>query len=137
MTVQSSSMVRRLLRIFCVVGLVVLLGTAVVGQFWGFVLVIPDIHVSWDSTGLQLGYGSFNMWMAERFPDGPWSVQDPFSGLPEFSRTHARGHTYSGVFLPWWLVLSTWCLLTIIILRMTRRRKVGTAFPIEPTAKPR
>jgi hypothetical protein len=116
-------MFRRFLRIFCVVGLVLMLGTAVVGQFWAFGSYRPLVHIAVEPAGVTLAY----------LP--PPGYHEYFHRVQEWSAnellTTPRIWNGTGGFLPWWVLLLSWSLLTTLIWRLTRRRKISPAFPIE------
>ena len=120
-------MFRRSLRIFCVVGMVVIVGMAVVAQFGRCWLTMPHVDIAVDAVGIGSSAGS--SWWNIHFDRPEWSVRNLF--YPP--RLHLRPGYYE-VYLPWWLQLATWGALTVLIFRLTRRRKSPrTAFPIEAT----
>ena len=123
-------MVLRLLRIFFVVGFAVIFGMAVLGQFWKAVLYTPYACFVVIRTGVHI-FITPGPWHAtyQRLPE--WHAKALFT-LPNWW-TEPNGF----LFLPWWLLLSTCGLLTVLIWRLNRRPKVGQGFPVEPTAKPK
>ena len=139
-------MFRRFFRIFCVVGLVVIVAMAVVGQFAIFFLRTPSCEIATGPGGVGLIYTRPEPPMPA-FPNVPafgtnskvhnygtillseWRVRDLFE-LPTF-----QGGRNKLVSLPWWLLLAAWILLTALVWRLTRRCKIGHGFPIEPTVK--
>jgi hypothetical protein len=129
-----SAMFRRLLRIFCVVGLILLCGTAVVGQFWWIGLSSPPGGLSLGSNGLvfRLAPGK---WSADydRIPEWSWKnlVEWPGNVGPTYDE-----FTVIEPFFPWWLILLTWSLFAALIWRLARPKYNGRGFPIEPPAKP-
>ncbi len=125
------SMVRCGLRIFCMVGLVVLLGLAVVGQFWAFEVDTPKVSLNEYSTGVAINYPGVNGWGAWHRLVTPWTVSDLLQ-RPQWITFNG----FTQIFIPWWLLLATWGLLTALIWRLTRRRKVGQGFPVEPAKDP-
>jgi len=122
-------MLRRSLRIFCVVGLVVIVGMAVVGQFWNFYFYAGHACIGEGPGGVVLAYSTFSEWRAanERERDVDWTPKLLFL-LPKWY----TNHDMKSLLLPWWLLLSGWGFPTALIWRLTRRRKVGGAFPVEP-----
>lgn len=91
------------------VGLVVIVGMAVVGQFWQFDLYLPHgFLILFVSGGVVI--------------------------LSYFSSLVFSGYETTA-YLPWWLLLTSWCILTAIVWFLTRRRKEPQGFPVEPTAK--
>jgi len=125
-------MLRRWLRIFCVVGLVVIVGMAVMTQFWEFVLYTPYGLMAIQNDGTV-----FTSYHASRWVTGFYRLPSfPVHVLYDTPNWHVDS-TKASLFLPWWLLLLTWGLLTAVIWRMTRRRKAKQGFPIEPSAKPK
>lgn len=105
-------MVRHFLRIFCVVGLIVIIGMAVVGQFRQFDLYWPHgFLILFVSGGVVIQSYVFTLVSGGRY----WTID----------------------YFPWWLILISWGLLTALTWFMTRRRKVSQGFPVEPTANPK
>ena len=123
-------MFRRFFRIFCVVGFVVLVGTAVVSQFWAFVLRTPIGSFALGPVGVGFEAGNATQWQALCYREPTW-IMDNLLAPPHF----VIPHSFELEILPWWLFLAAWGLLTALIWRLTRRRKVSQGFPIEPTAK--
>src|ERR1035437_7068135 len=135
-------MFRRCLRIFCVVGLVLLLGMTLVGQLWQLNLCMRVATIGVNDSG---AFGVFEgtlktlntlpplkqyEWHARR--EGAWYVNNLFQP-PEWNVIRDRP---TSIVLPWWLLLATWGLLTALICFLTRRRKVSHPFPIEPAKSP-
>ena len=129
-----SAMVRRFLRISCVVGLVGLCGLALVSQIWGGVWSLPSGagFVRWDQRGLFIDHGYYQRWGVPYRDLAEWSINDLLMPPHLLQRSECVW-----LFLPWWLLLTTLGLPMAIIGRLTRRRKVLHGFPIEPTAKPK
>jgi len=124
------AMLRCFVRIFCVVGLVVIVGMAVVGQFWSIDLYISSIVFHMNHGALDVAHWSVNVWAVSFDREQTWSLSDILI-LP---KRLISGHV-TMIVLPWWLILVSWSLLTALLWRLTRLRKVGHGFPIEPTAK--
>jgi hypothetical protein len=120
-------MFRRLLRFFSVVGLVVMVVMAVLGQFSCFGLDAQPAFIRVDFGGVLFEYpGSYHWHVFFPFFQPAWTVKD-YLFLPGFH----FGHDYARVVLPWWLLLSVWGLLTTVIWRLTRLRRIRQGFPIE------
>ena len=124
-------MIRRSIRVFCLFGLAVLVGTAAVAQFFRFSLLTPHGHIFLDPTGVAFQYPPNAVeWSAGCFHLESWSFDDL---LETPSLDDGNGLRLD---LPWWLLVASWGVLTAVVWRSTRMRpKVGRAFPIEPTAK--
>ena len=118
------AMFRRLLRIFCVVGLVVIVGMAVLTLFWGFAFWGPFGGFLEDQRGVHY-FENRCEWQLVGGPLRHWEISDRL-GMPSF---------ISFLFLPWWFLILTWSLFTALIWFLTRRRKIGQGFPVEPTVK--
>lgn len=129
-------MLRRFLRIFCVVGLVVLLRTAVVSQFWMVISYLPKALkpvdlVRVDEAGISVAY-----WDSSHVPEiqvprvRDWHVRNLFHAPRYRNYMDSRD-----IFLPWWFLLASWGLMTALIWRLTRS-KVSRGFPIEPAKIP-
>jgi len=132
-------MVRRLLRILCVVGLAVLVGMALVGQFWHFGMIAGYARIDVNQPGVWLTYREWSEWGVVCSPGSEWFVSNLLR-LPNWHeelKTLRTTHHYATLGLPWWLLLSTLGLFTALIWRLTRPRKVEQGFPIEPTAQPK
>jgi hypothetical protein len=123
-------MFRRWVRIFCLGVLIVLLGTAVMAQFWHFDFQASPAHVLVDQSGVLAA--SIRRWMArDVHMPRRWSASD-LLGLPGGRVMSAY---WWSVFCPWWLLIAAWSLVTAGVWWLTRRRKVvGGAFPVEPAA---
>jgi hypothetical protein len=132
-------MFRRLLRFFSVVGLVVIVGLAVVGQF-RHVYFTPSlkhsVEVSFsgiDLTVLKKGFQFFNPPIGFQHIDrANWTLKNIF----RFPNLHFRSAKAAGafyIFLPWWLILLAYGPFAAFVWHLTRRRKIGQGFPIEPT----
>ena len=136
-----SAMFRRLLRISCVVGLVVIVGMAVVGQFADCTLFAPKGYIEVHAIGVQIAISadSYYFWDGMyRPPENSWSLQANLwwpSSFSEHMMGIPKGALLRVLNLPWWLLLLTWGVLTALVWRLTHRRKIGQGFPVEPTVK--
>ncbi|HVT79546.1 MAG TPA: hypothetical protein VHM90_02725 [Phycisphaerae bacterium] len=110
-------MVRRFLRIFTPLGLLVLFAAAVVSQYWMSLVRVPICLLYCGRDGIGIERRADWRWSAEFFhrPDRAFSN---FFALP--STYIASGNP--GIFLPWWLLLTCWLMLTVITWRITRRK---------------
>ena len=131
---------RRVIRILCLVGLGVLLGTAIVTQFCRFLVCTPNSVTGVNHDGVLFNYRHIGRWdiLCAR---QDWNHR---MGLPShkvwsdlLARPFYLGSGTQALFLPWWLLLATWGLLTAVVWRLTCCRKVRGAFPVERAAVPR
>jgi hypothetical protein len=126
----------------CEAGLVVIVAMAVVGQFGDIWLYSPYGYLSMQAPGVVFNdYRSgWHTWHAWHGPSAGWSLQNllylPKIGVVDESMNGKGRDDHPYAFLPWWLLLLTWGLLTAFIWRLTRRRQVPHGFPIEPSVKP-
>lgn len=123
-------MVSHLFRIICIVGLVVVLGLAVIGQFWAVGLVAPQNEIFMVSEGVWIEHNAAQGWGTWHHSVMSWKL----SGLlktPSFSSVLDG----TGIFLPWWLIFCGWGLITLLVWRKTRHRNANLGFPIESTGK--
>jgi len=123
-------MFRRSLKIFCIVALILLLGTSVIAQFSWFGLEEPHGQIGAFPSGVMFNNLHIGKWDA-------WYQREPFHVLSflEPPRWYVGGGVYE-LILPWWLLLATWGLLTALVWRLTRCREVSHAFPVEPIPTP-
>ena len=119
-------MVRRSFRIVCMIGSVVLLVTAVVSQFMHSWLQMPGLSIIIFSFGATFEGNDYPGWQAF-FSHHTWWL-DSLLAMPRVSKD---GRGFLHIALPWWLLILTWSLLTATVFRLTRRRKVGQAFPVD------
>jgi hypothetical protein len=120
-------MLRRTIAIICILGLIVLIATPVVTQFWAlqFRTSIGCLYVG--PAGPVYWFSNTNAWNAH-FVDmpSPWTMN---SLLQPPYWSSMNGIPY--VLLPWWLLLLGWGLLTGIVWRMLCRRNLsGRGFPV-------
>jgi len=123
---RQTDKLNRTLRIFMLVGLVAIVGATVVSEFWPSYFRIYGLAVESDRYSLVSVY----------YPAKGSVSNDPFFSFGEYFETGSyiywAAHERSALFaLPWWLVLSFWSTLTIMVWRLTRRQNAGGAFPVE------
>ena len=126
-------MIRRFLRIFFVVGLVVLIVAAAVQLFWEFGLHTRYGFFWAGPQGVMVGTSTTSSmaWWYERIPPARFSIWN-FLSLPQM----LKGPGGTGLLFPWWLLILMWGISTALVRRLTRHRKEGHGFPItETTAK--
>ena len=126
------SMFRRFLRIFCVIGMVVIVGAAIAALFWQILVITPRASFGVGLHGLVITNVS-GQWHAYCIRESTGSVKE----LLEWPKWSSMGRVVKAAYVPWWLLLTTWGLLTALIWRLARRRKLAGSFPIEPTAAPK
>ena len=111
-------------------GLVVIFGMAVVTQFCWLDFHTPNVGIQLTMSGVMYRPDNF-----DRLFDG-WGISHRYS-LDAWNPNRLLFLPHLGLnpFFPWWVILPIWCTVLTLIWRLTRRRKVGQGFPIEPTAK--
>jgi hypothetical protein len=131
-------MIRRILRIFGVVGLVVLVGAAVTPQFKGIYSSEGRFTFSASIFGWLVAYQSHNVgWRAYTFEQPEVNVLDRLH-MPGIGRVSLMGGSESEtfVFIPWWLLILLWGLALIPLWRLTRKPNATKAFPVEAAKSP-
>jgi hypothetical protein len=128
-----AAMMRRLSRIFCVVGLAVFLGMAVVGQFGWYWVNFTRSSISASGSGVELLRTNNGTWgdphLGYMRYDVPWNARWLFRP-PFFGASIEKGILGFRAEFPWWLLLAIWGIATAITWRVTRRR-VEHGFPVE------
>jgi len=123
-------MMRLFFRSFCVAGMVILLGIAVFFQFWVATLGTPCVYTVLMLDGVIFDFSN-GRWEAKYGHLRTWSVDRVL--IPPYL---IKQNGAWNLFLPWWLLLAVWGLVTAVVWWATRRRKrVGRAFPVELAAK--
>ena len=121
-------MVRRMVRIFMVLGLAAMVGGAVVSQDRTIGIGNGHYALLLDARGAECLDGIvFDKWLV--LDEGHWKLSWLFH-LPTVDCYPLT----TRVFLPWWLLILSWSLLHAVVFRFTRRRKAGAGFPVEPSA---
>jgi len=123
------AMFRQFVRILCVIGLVGLVGSAIVGQFL-WVCISGPKHLFQIDAGGVLIEGLIGTPFQITYDWPPWSVNNLFTP-PLF----IVKRDFWGLLLPWWFIFPCYGLLAAILWRLTRRRTVAKAFPLEPPLK--
>ena len=120
-------------RIVSVFGLVVLIGTAVVAQFWEFMFRTPNVYFLVGLQGVYFNFpfdsGTASGWHTKWYHTA-WSVNNLL--LPPRITHDSMAAVVS---VPWWLLLPAWGVLTAVVWRLTRQKQGGGAFPVELAVK--
>ena len=121
---------RRAARIVCIVGLVTLIGVAIAAQLWSLHVDTPKGCFSVDPLGI--------LYLSYEFSDPAVVTVDRVSRWSPYNLIFAPDWRIGvGVIqTPWWLLIASWGIVTAIVFRITRLRKVAHSFPVEPTIKP-
>ena len=119
-------MFRRAIRIVAIVGLVALIVTALFSQYWGPRLNTPNVVLLANANGIYFGRS-----VLSRYWDIGIDDQEPTWRHRFYSPFINRNPAVEFIFLPWWLVVSIDALFSLILWRLTRKRNIVRAFPVE------
>ncbi len=122
-----TDMLRPTLRILSLIGLALLVGTALIAQLRPIHLALGTLQIAIAPATLELSRSGWTFYT----PYTPAIFHADYFQLPSFERIGSDYFYY----LPWWLVLATWGIVIAIVWRLTRSPKVRRAFPIEPSPK--
>ena len=122
-------MIRRFVRIFSVVGLVVVVGMAVLGQFRVVGLTAPKNEIFMVPSGVWIEHNAAMGWDAYHYRGMlEWKLSDLLKA-PRYGPV-LNG---AGIFLPWWLLLAGWALVLLLVWKRTRPDLAKRGFPVQST----
>jgi hypothetical protein len=125
-------------RVIFGLGLLALVGLAVVGQFCLAAVYSPHGQIWIGPGGIEFSHGvNSGGWSTPVFPLREWNPTRLFE-LPFFGEVpNGKRIPVTELRLPWWMLLALWVTPSAIVSYVWRRRQSRRAFPVAtPTQNP-